>query len=164
MKMIFCPSNCSLWWEQKVKFSSWMKSERIPQDFQSRVMVLGFKTSPQKQEPGKMTKRCPVPNTRIPKVQSQWRPALLRKPFLPILESLPPGQDQTHLLPCPHSHVFLLCSSSSTVGPLLGGSRSSLTSFTLVVYVHKFHFGGFYQELSVIQRHPPLIRMSNKKK
>lgn len=112
-------------------FFSSMEGERIPQDFKSRVMVLGFKTSPQNQAPQKMTKRCPVPNNRIPKAQSQWRPRLLGKTFLPILESIPPGQDQTHPLPYPRSHIFLLCYRSSIVCPLLGRSRTSLTSFTL---------------------------------
>lgn len=76
-----------------------------------------------------MTKWCPVPNNRIPKVQSQWRPGQLGRPFLPILESIPPERDQTHPLPYPLSHIFLLCcSSSSMVCPLLGKSRTPHTS------------------------------------
>jgi len=42
-----------------------------------------------------MTKRRPVPNNRIPKTQSQWRPRLPITPFLPILELAPPGQHWT---------------------------------------------------------------------
>lgn len=110
-------------------FSVQWKVKESLETSKSRVMILGFKTSPQKQVPQKMSKWCPVPNNRIPKVQSQWRLGQLRKPFVPILESIPPERDQTHLLPYPLSHIFLLCcSSSSIVCPLLGKSRTPLTS------------------------------------
>lgn len=110
-------------------FSVQWKVKESLETSKSRATILGFKTSPHKQVPQKMTKWYPVPNNRIPKVQSQWRPGQLGRPFLPILESIPPERDQTHPLPYPLSHIFLLCcSSSSMVCPLLGKSRTPHTS------------------------------------
>lgn len=73
----------------------------------------------------KFTKWHPAPNNRIPNMPSQWRPSLLGKPFLPILELIPQDRTQSYLF------VFLLCYSSSIAYPSLGRRRAPLTSSTV---------------------------------